>query len=336
LAAVGTSAAAFLDAWARLRGEACGRVQESPCEGPAEGARFGTVPVSDKTEDIASERGHALEASVAEDATLEDAEPDLDLIDPRGVQRRVDEAEAMPVLPVEPRPARITTVVVQVEVVPDDVDASALVALGERVHEGQECARVAVPHDATEDLPRANVEGREERARPTTPILELVADDAMMTDVDGVTARQRLHRLLVDAYDDGVLGRVLVKTADPRNLRSKLRVGRMEPVADAVRAPAAGFEDAPDGTAAHPLATARVQGVGDRLVGPHVAKDDTVVRGPLARERHDLAPRLKRYAWRPAAPWRIKKRFDARASFPAGSPLAHHAVAASDEPSDRR
>jgi hypothetical protein len=101
-----------------------------------------------------------------------------------------------------------------------------------------------VSDDATEHLARTDVEGREQRACPATTVLELVPDDATMTDVDGVTARQRLHRLLVDAHDDGVIGRVLVEATDPLNFRAKVRIRRVKPVADPVRAPAAGFEDA--------------------------------------------------------------------------------------------
>src|SRR5580700_10849422 len=84
-----------------LCGEARRRVHESPGEGPAEGARLSTVPVSDEAEDVASERWHALEAAVAKDAALQDAEPDLDLVNPGCMQRSVDEAEAMPVLLIE-------------------------------------------------------------------------------------------------------------------------------------------------------------------------------------------------------------------------------------------
>src|SRR5579864_17764 len=207
--------AGLRDTLASLGGEARGGVHESPGEGPTEGARLGTIPVSDEAEDVLRERGHALEAAVAQNTALKDAEPDFDLIDPGGMQRRVDEAKAMPVLPVEPRPAGVASVVVQVEVVPDDVDTAAFIALRERMHEGQQCTRVAVPNDAPEDLTRADVEGREQRAGPAPTVLELVADDATTTHVDRVTARQRLHRLLVDAHDDSVVGRVPVEAADP-------------------------------------------------------------------------------------------------------------------------
>jgi hypothetical protein len=79
-----------------------------------------------------------------------------------------------------------------------------------------------VSDDAAEDPARAYVEGREQRARPVTSVLELVADDATMIRVKGVTARQRLHRLFIDAKDDSVLGGVHVETADPSHLRAKV------------------------------------------------------------------------------------------------------------------
>jgi hypothetical protein len=157
-----------------------------------------------------------------------------------------------------------------------------------------------------------------------------------MTDVDGVAARQRLHRLLVDAHDDGVIGRKSVEAADPLNFRAEFRIRRMKPVPDPMRAPAAGFEDTSDCGAAHPVAAALVQGICDRLVRPHVSKGRAVVRGSLARQRHDLTPGLQRHARGPAAPARIEERLDARTSLPARSPLAHEAVAAANDRGDPR
>jgi hypothetical protein len=93
-----------------LRGEASGRVDESTSEGPAEGSGLGAIPMADEAQDIVSERRHALEAAIAQDPSLQDAEPDLDLVDPGGVQRRVDEAEATSVLSVEPCPASVASV----------------------------------------------------------------------------------------------------------------------------------------------------------------------------------------------------------------------------------
>jgi hypothetical protein len=81
----------------------------------------------DEAEDIMSEGRHALEAAVAQDAPLQDAEPDLDLVDPGSMQRRVDEVEAAAVLLVESCPAGVAAVGMQVEVVPDDVDQAVTV-----------------------------------------------------------------------------------------------------------------------------------------------------------------------------------------------------------------
>src|SRR5215471_5912676 len=105
-----------------------------------------------------------------------------------------------------------------------------------------------------------------------------------------MTARQGLQRFLVDAHDDSIFGRVPVEAADPRDLRSKVGIRGMEPVANTVRAPAVRSQHASDRTAAYSLAGALVQGVGDRLIGPHVAKDHAVVCRSFARQLHNLAP----------------------------------------------
>jgi hypothetical protein len=97
-----SGSAALRDTSVSLRGDGSASVDESPGESPAEGARLATVPVPDETEDVVSEGRHALEAAVAQDASLQDAEPDLNLVDPRRMQRGVDKVEAVTVLLVEP------------------------------------------------------------------------------------------------------------------------------------------------------------------------------------------------------------------------------------------
>jgi hypothetical protein len=75
----------------------------------------------------------------------------------------VDEAEPASVLFVEARPPLVTSFAVQVEIVPDDVDAAALVPLRERVHEREQRVGIAMLDDAAEDLARTDVEGRQLR-----------------------------------------------------------------------------------------------------------------------------------------------------------------------------
>ena len=139
-----------------------------------------------------------------------------------------------------------------------------------------------------------------------------------------------------DAHDDSVLWRVPVEATDPRDLRSKVGIRGMKPVADTVRAPATRSQHASDRTAAYSLAAACVQGVGDRLIGPHIAKDHAVVSRSLTRQLDDLAPSFQRHARWPAAPRRVQERLDARTNLPPGSPLTHDAVAATCEQGDPR
>ena len=47
-----------------------------PAKVQLEGSRLRTVPVSDEAQDIVSECGHALEAAVSQDASLQDAGPE--------------------------------------------------------------------------------------------------------------------------------------------------------------------------------------------------------------------------------------------------------------------
>jgi hypothetical protein len=159
-----------------------------------------------------------------------------------------------------------------------------------------------------------------------------MADDAVTPDMCRVTARQRLHRLLIDAHDDGVLGRVPVEATDSCDFSSEVWVRGMEPGPDAMRAQASGAQDASDRAPADALAATRVQSIGDGLVGPHIAKGHAAIRRSLAGQRDDLAPDLQRHTRGPPAPRRIEQRLDARASLPSGAPLAHDASAAPDEP----
>src|ERR1700674_1044990 len=89
----------------------------------------GEVPEADEAKDRAAQLANAIEAAVLEHAALEDREPDLDLVDPGRVNRRVHEMKAAAVPAVEARPAAVAAVVVDVEIVPDDVDLLARVAL---------------------------------------------------------------------------------------------------------------------------------------------------------------------------------------------------------------
>jgi hypothetical protein len=66
-----------------------------------------------------------VEDAVSKHAPLDEAEKQLDLIDPRRVDRRVVEVKPTSVPTVELRPPTVISVVVDVQVVPDDASTIA-------------------------------------------------------------------------------------------------------------------------------------------------------------------------------------------------------------------
>ncbi len=83
---------------------------------------FPPVVVVDERQDCLVELLQAVEDPTLDDALLESAEPDFDLVEPGSVDGGVDEVEAASVSLVELGPPGIFAVVVDVQVVPDDVD----------------------------------------------------------------------------------------------------------------------------------------------------------------------------------------------------------------------
>ena len=78
--------------------------------------------VLDVAHDARSRLGHIVEIGVLEHPLLQDGKEDLDLVDPRRMNRRVYEMKAVSVLLVELGPALVGPAVVRVEVVPDGVE----------------------------------------------------------------------------------------------------------------------------------------------------------------------------------------------------------------------
>ena len=79
-------------------------LREATAESPAEGVRLAPVPECDEGHDALDHLDGSGEIAVLENPPLEDAKPDFDLVDPRGVERRVDEMEAATVATVEAAP----------------------------------------------------------------------------------------------------------------------------------------------------------------------------------------------------------------------------------------
>ena len=63
--------------------------------GPVEGVGHGRVVVGDELAELGLEVGHRGEVAAAEALSMDDAEKDLDLVEPRAVFGQVDEADAV-------------------------------------------------------------------------------------------------------------------------------------------------------------------------------------------------------------------------------------------------
>lgn len=83
---------------------------------------FVVVPLANESAQSDFQLTGGVEHAVSEHAFLNDAEEDLDLVDPRGVNRSVEEAEPITVTPIETLPSLVFTIKMDVEIVPDDVD----------------------------------------------------------------------------------------------------------------------------------------------------------------------------------------------------------------------
>src|ERR1700722_6746442 len=108
---------------------------EPPSEPPAEGMRLHVVPVRQEALDGTNEVRGPWEGRVLEDSTSDDAEPDLHLIDPGGVQRGEEESEA-PAVPADEGLPRVAAV--NVQVVPDHGDVAGRVHSCDPLHEAHQ------------------------------------------------------------------------------------------------------------------------------------------------------------------------------------------------------
>lgn len=210
---------------------------------------FVSIPVADEPKDGGLDISSTVEAAVSQYAPLEDGEPDLDLVDPRRMQRRVHELEAAIVPSIESAPPVVLALLVDVEVVPDHDDALSGVVTRDGVDKTRERVGVTSHDDLSEHLPRTHIEGPEQRTRAMTNVLELVAHGGIRRGVRRVRARQHLHRLFVDAQEDGVLGRLQVELADAANLGLEIWIRAVQPRPHVVRAKAFGAEHALHGGA---------------------------------------------------------------------------------------
>lgn len=172
---------------------------------PAKRMRFVSVPVRDERHDPSGEVGHADKAAMGDDPALEYGEPDLDLVDPRGVDRRVHETKTTTVAFVELEPSIIATIVMSVEVVPDDVDLALWgESPGQLVHERNQVGRGSLLAAAAKESARTDVEGAQEAGGAVTNVFKLLASRASrLSKHELVFALESLDGGLFVHADDG-------------------------------------------------------------------------------------------------------------------------------------
>src|SRR5688572_6601388 len=183
---------------ASVSGRLCLMMHEAAAELPVEGMSFVLVPVGHEAVDAVDQGGLAGEVPAAENPTLQDREPDLDLVHPRGVLRGVHEVESTTVLGVELLPR---LAVVNIEVVPDDIHVTYRVLASDGLHELRQVGRSSTGAALAVHLASSHIEGCQQRHGAVALVLELEAAQSPLRCRPARKApAERLDaRLLVDA-----------------------------------------------------------------------------------------------------------------------------------------
>lgn len=136
---------------------------------PLERARRGVAPGDEGLGALEQVRGRGM-AGVAKYVARVDAEEQLDLVDPAGMQRREVHDEAPAVTGIELIPHGVRAM--RVQVVPDDVHGAPRVRAGDPLHERHEVALGAPLGAAGDDPPRVRIERRRQRLRAVSNVSE--------------------------------------------------------------------------------------------------------------------------------------------------------------------
>ena len=168
-------------------------------------------------------------AEAAQGRPRQDAEPDLDLVEPGCVGRGVVEVD----VGMAGQPA-VVLGFMDVEVVQNDVELSIGIQGDNAVHEVAEVASASP--SAVADVGDSGVDfqgGKQGRCAMALVLVILASQGtAVGQPQPSLCSLQSLNRrLFVHANHHGVLGRVKVKAHDVRGLLSKLRVGADAPTA---------------------------------------------------------------------------------------------------------
>lgn len=213
----------------------------------------------------------------------------------------VDEREASAMTLVERRPALVLAVMVNVQVVPDDDDASRR-PLGEFLHELDEVSGRPALATLPVDLSGGRVERRQQGAGAVSAVLELSPSLRVPRrgrfDARCVVVRE--EALLVDAEHGHTLLWGDVVLAHSAGLLDELRVLAVEPHADPVRPDRAVAENPPHFADADEEAGFLQERSLKRLLRPQHPKRRLVIVDALAGEADEASSDFERHhRWSP-------------------------------------
>lgn len=265
--------------------------------GPVERPSQLTIPPFRESKDRVGELANTREGTIPEAFGREDAEPDLDLVEPASVERREDEREAG----VSLHPCLHVGMSSCVDVVADHDDRTSAIVGGNVVEEVQDPGNLPVCCYLDEYVSGSDIERGEDVAGAVAAVFELDSSNvAGASRLVWELARESLDTwLLVDAQDRLALRRPDVKRADSARFGVELGILRIQPVPNPVRLERHLPEEATDRRAADAPAVALLQEAGEFADRPAAELDADVGRR-LDDERRDLLPNLRLdHRWAP-------------------------------------
>ena len=175
------------------------------------------IPVGNEGVDGAIELFGATERCVFQCCPTENAEPDLDLVDPRRVQWRMQEMKPSTMLPIKLIPS---FTVMDIQVIPNNVDRSFWDMIRDLGHELQKAIGSA-SSNAANDLARLNIEGCKQGARSMASVFKVDAG-LSSANMGWSNTLQRLNpRFLVDTQHSGTGWGRKIESTDSFNFGSK-------------------------------------------------------------------------------------------------------------------
>lgn len=241
-----------------------------PCtpEAPPEGLRP-LVPLVDEAVCRLFDSGYCRETSVLQRYPFQDREPDLDLVAPRRMGRRMEEHEPTCVALVELRPAGLLAVVMDIEIIQDHNDIPG-VAVSDFLHELDQICRCSSRAALTEHATGLDLEAADENATSVAAIVKVhpdIAARACWAEPGFTTVRE--EPLFMDTKNRYIVRWVRIERADRIDLLLKERILAVQPHAHPMRPDTSVSEDSADLAGAQSVIGCSQERCLQRYLRPH-------------------------------------------------------------------